>query len=86
MFTAIPIQFISYLYYAATFQSPEGARLIEDGLYCERAHRALQNHQVSCYNWANTEQDTCTCIQIFQNLPRNVWTISGQVAGNPYIC
>ena len=39
MFTAIPIQFILYLYLAAnlyeaaTFQSPEGGRLIEVGLY-----------------------------------------------------
>jgi len=33
MFTAIPIQFILYLYKAATFQSPEAGRLIEVGLY-----------------------------------------------------
>ena len=33
MFTAFPTQFILYLYYTATFQSPEGGRLIEVGLY-----------------------------------------------------
>ena len=33
MFTAIAIQFILYLYQEATFQSPEGGRSIEVGLY-----------------------------------------------------
>ena len=32
MLTAIPIQFLLCLYQAATLQSPEGGRLIEDGL------------------------------------------------------
>ena len=33
MFTAIPIQFILYLYKAAIFQSPQGGRLTGVGLY-----------------------------------------------------
>ena len=32
MFTAVPIQFILYLYEAVTSQSPKGGRLIEVGL------------------------------------------------------
>ena len=33
MFTAIPIQFMLYLYHGATFQSPKDGHLIEVGLY-----------------------------------------------------
>ena len=33
MFIAIPTQFILYLFWAATFQSPEDGRLKQVGLY-----------------------------------------------------
>ena len=32
MFAAFPVQFILYLYIAATFESPEGGHLIEVGV------------------------------------------------------
>ena len=41
MFTAFPIQFMLYLYYAATFQSREGDCLIEVGLYM-----TIDNHYI----------------------------------------